>query len=264
MLQSGDTSVCRYTPEPMYQGLPITLRATLVVCAHGLTATACATSGAPVAGPAPQPKAPSASAQIASRAAGAPATDATAHPKGKAGPTEDVDKAEEDPDQPPGVETVPVPVDGTSLVRGRSTVTVNAPIEKVREGILGFARYPEFMPHYSNCRVLGRTPTGGRDVYMEVEALHGAVHMWARIDVPKPAVADGLETYDTKFLDGNVRDFKAIWRLRKVDDAKTQLSLEVFLNPKIPLPDGLINGENLSGSAKGVAAMRSRIEAAAR
>jgi ribosome-associated toxin RatA of RatAB toxin-antitoxin module len=157
---------------------------------------------------------------------------------------------------------VPVPIGGSALVHGKSTVTVAAPIDRVREAVLGFGHYAEFMPHYSNCRVLGRTASGGRDVYMEVEALHGAVHMWARVDVPKPSIVDGVETYQTKFLDGNVRDFQATWRLKKVDEAKTELSLEVFLHPKIPLPDGLVNDENLDGSANGVHAMRTRAERA--
>lgn len=180
-----------------------------------------------------------------------------------AAPTTDSKGA--DPDQPPGVVTVAVPVGaGSALVHGRSTVTVHAPIEDARKGILGFAHYAEFMPHYSNCRVLGRTSSGGRDVYMEIEALHGAVHLWARVDVPKTTLVDGRETYPTRFLEGNVRDFQATWRLRAIDASTTELSLEVFLHPKIPLPDGLVNDENLDGSASGVSAMRTRIEAAAK
>jgi ribosome-associated toxin RatA of RatAB toxin-antitoxin module len=218
-------------------------------------ALACALGAAACATPAANGGAPTTPTAVAASSASPMAA-----PKPKsAGP----DAKPEDDDRPPGVSTVPVPVAGSSLVHGKSTVVVNAPIEKVREGILGFAHYAEFMPHYSNCRVLGRTSTGGRDVYMEVEALHGAVHMWARVDVPKPAMVDGTETYETKFLDGNVKDFQATWRLKKVDDAKTELSLEVFLNPKIPLPDGLVNGENLDGSANGVDAMRTRVESAA-
>lgn len=163
-----------------------------------------------------------------------------------------------------GVSTVPVPIAGSDLVRGRSTVTVKAPIERVRDAVLGFSKYPEFMPHYSSCKLLGRTPAGARDVYMEISALHGALRMWARVEVPKPVVTDGVETYETKFVDGNVRDFKAIWRLKKIDETSTELSLEVFLHPKIPMPTKLINDENVSGSAKGVAAMRARAESAGR
>lgn len=158
------------------------------------------------------------------------------------------------------VETVSVPIEGTELVRGRSTVVVDAPIDRVRDAVLDFTHYPEFMPHYSGCKVLGRTATGARDLYMEIAALHGALKMWARVELPKPTIADGVETFETKFIEGNVRDFKAIWRLARVDDTHTRLSLEVFLQPKIPLPVDLLNEENISGSTKGVTAMRARAE----
>ena len=161
-------------------------------------------------------------------------------------------------------EPIAVPIQGTEHVRGRAAVKVKAPIERVREAVLDFTHYAEFMPHYKSCRVLSRTPAGGREVYMEIEALYGAVKMWAQIEVPRPTLADGVEIYETQFQKGNVKDFKAIWRLKKLDDATTELALEVFLEPAIPMPAELMNSENLSGSVKGVTAMRDRAEQAAR
>ena len=61
-------------------------------------------------------------------------------------------------------------------------------------------------------------------------------------------------------MEGNVDDFKAIWRLRKMDEDHTELTLEVFLEPSLPLPDSLINSENVGGAVDGVIAMRNRIE----
>jgi ribosome-associated toxin RatA of RatAB toxin-antitoxin module len=176
------------------------------------------------------------------------------------------------PDEPGGspyryagradVVTVAVPIAGSTLVRGRSTVTVQAPVHRVREQILAFARYPEFMPHYSKCRVIGPSPSGGRDVYMEVKALHGALQWWARLDVKKPAQIDGREVIDTSFLDGNVKELSARWAMKRLDDDKTELMLEVFLEPKLPLPASLLNSENLDGSANGVLAMKAQSERA--
>lgn len=158
------------------------------------------------------------------------------------------------------VVTIAVPIAGSSLVRGRSTVTVAAPIHHVREQVLAFSRYPEFMPHYSKCRVIGPSPSGGRDVYMEVEALHGALQFWARVDVKKPALVDGREVVDSSFLDGNVKELSARWGMKRIDADKTELMLEVFLEPKLPLPAKLVNRENLDGSANGVLAMKARSE----
>jgi ribosome-associated toxin RatA of RatAB toxin-antitoxin module len=153
-----------------------------------------------------------------------------------------------------------VPIAGSELVHGLATVTVNAPIERVREAVLGFKHYAEFMPHYRASRLLGRTMSGGRDVYMEIEALHGAMKMWARIEVAKPVMVHDVETYVTTFIDGNVKNFQANWRMKKLADDQTSLSLEVFLDPSITLPVELQNDENIDGAARGVEAMRDRIE----
>ncbi len=203
-----------------------------------LASTGCASGGAGVSLTRPEPKAP-ASADSAAAAAPPPAAEG------------------EEP------QAVPIPVAGTDFVHGRATVKVTAPIEKVRESVLDFGHYAEFMPHYRSAKVLGRTKTGARDVYMEIEALYGAVKMWVEIEFPRPTIVDGVETHESHFIKGNVKDFKAIWRLRTLDEATTELSLEVFLQPSIPMPANLMNGENLGGSVKGVKAMRARIEGAA-
>ncbi|HTN89225.1 MAG TPA: hypothetical protein VL242_36355, partial [Sorangium sp.] len=80
------------------------------------------------------------------------------------------ERAQPAPDRA-GVTSVAVPIGSTGFTRGRSTAVVKASMERVRATVLSFDRYPEFMPHYKKCRLLGRTPPGGWDVYMEVSAL---------------------------------------------------------------------------------------------
>ncbi|MDI1478804.1 SRPBCC family protein [Polyangium sp. y55x31] len=156
---------------------------------------------------------------------------------------------------------VAVPIPGSDLVRGRAKVIVAAPIDAVRARVLAFGEYARFMPHYSSSKILGRTKSGDREIYMEVTALHGAVRFWARMAVRKSvAAAGGVETYDVSMLEGNVKDFHAVWRLRAIDEARTELELEVFLLPRVPLPASLLNTENLQGASKGVRAMRSFVE----
>jgi ribosome-associated toxin RatA of RatAB toxin-antitoxin module len=187
----------------------------------------------------------------------------TGRPAGVAAPQDDQTRsAPASPGEPDrgGIVSVAVPVGASGYFRGRSAAIVRAPIDRVRAVVLGFARYPEFMPHYEKCRVLGRTPGGGSDVYMEVSALHGAMKMWARVEMPKPIFIEGVETYASRMLAGNVHDLQAIWRLETIDAQQTRLSLEVFLKPKLPLPKSLVNAENLEGSASAIAAMRARIE----
>lgn len=156
-----------------------------------------------------------------------------------------------------------VAIPGSDLVRGSATVVVHAPVSKVREAALGFGSYAEFMPHYKKARVLGRTAAGARDVYMEIDVLHGALSMWARVEVPKPVTDGDVETITMRFVEGNVRELSGGWRIRRVDDERTELTLEIFLKPTIPLPASVLNDENISGAVKGVVAMRDRIEKAA-
>ncbi len=153
-----------------------------------------------------------------------------------------------------------VPIAGSDLVRGRSTVIVNAPIERVREAVLDYDRYADFMPHYRASRVLGRAPGGGYQVYMQWEALHGVVKMWARFEMRKVDAEAGVEIYQSRFIEGNVKDAYARWRLESLPREHTKMTLELFLYPRIPLPSSLLNDENLGGALKGVTAMRDRIE----
>jgi ribosome-associated toxin RatA of RatAB toxin-antitoxin module len=163
-----------------------------------------------------------------------------------------------DPGDVPTTGTVPIP--GSDLVRGRASVTVRAPLARVRQTILDFGHYPEFMPHYEACRDLGRTANGGRDVYMRIAAVHGVVKMWARIEVGQPAVEQGAETYRSRFVEGNVKDLQATWRVQRIDDANTRLDVEVFLHPKLPLPASVVNGENVEGAKLAVLAFKARAE----
>lgn len=146
------------------------------------------------------------------------------------------------------------------LVRGRSTVRVDAPLDRVRAAVLRFNDYASFMPHYRASRVIDKTADRTK-VYMQIAALHGLVRMGAQIWFPNaPETVDGWLTYASSFESGNVDDFKAIWRLKPIDEAHTLLSLEVFLSPRLPLPVSERNKENLAGALRGALAMRDRIE----
>ena len=225
------------------------LRAALATPLVVVLATGCAGAGGGAAALHPEASTPAPAAVEADPLPVAPAS-ATATEPPPAAPGD-------------GLQAVAVPIAGTDFVRGRATLKVNAPLEKVREAVLDFGHYTEFMPFFRGSRVLGRTSAGARDVYMEIEALHGAVRLWVEMEIPRPTIASGVETYESRFVKGNVKEFKAIWRLRKLDDAATELSLEVFLLPLLPLPTALVNRGNVGGAVKGVTAMRARIEGAA-
>ncbi len=163
-------------------------------------------------------------------------------------------------EDPSGVQGTGVAIPNTDLVRGTATVVVEAPLAKVREAVLGFADYAEFMPHYQKSKMLGRNAAGARDVYMEIAAMHGAVKMWARLEVPKPTTESGVETIRMKSVEGNVKELSGTWRLEPDGADRTKLTLEVFLEPSLPLPSSVLNSENVKGAVKGVVAMKKRAE----
>ncbi|HHH28787.1 MAG TPA: SRPBCC family protein [Polyangiaceae bacterium] len=145
------------------------------------------------------------------------------------------------------------------LLRGRATVLVNAPPTRVRDQILALDEYAEFMPHYKSARTLVRKPNGAREIYMQWEALHGAVKLWARM-ILTPTEDGDAEIWTTEFVDGNVDEAFAAWRIEPAEDGKTTLTLETFLDPKLPVPQSLLNEENVAAAIKAVKAMRDRCE----
>jgi len=171
-------------------------------------------------------------------------------------------KAEVTKPTPSPVDREPVteglPIEGSNLVQGRSTVVVDAPLDKVKSTVLEYGDYAEFMPHYTASKVLGKRGAV-YEVYMQVEALHGAVRMWARLEMT-PKKDGKAERLQSRFVEGNVKDFRATWHIEPIDAEHTKLTLDVFLNPTLPLPKKVIDGENTKGAEKGVLAMRSRIE----
>jgi ribosome-associated toxin RatA of RatAB toxin-antitoxin module len=137
--------------------------------------------------------------------------------------------------------------------------------------VLGFADYAEFMPHYQKSKLLGRTAAGARDIYMEIAAMHGAVKMWARLEVTvkrdgsspsTPSSEGGVETVHMRSVEGNVKELSGTWRMEPDGADKTKLTLEVFLSPSLPLPSSVLNAENVKGAVKGVVAMKKRAEGA--
>jgi hypothetical protein len=139
---------------------------------------------------------------------------------------------------------------------------VHAPLERARATILKFEDYPDFMPEYSDAKRLGALPSKNEKVYMEITTLGGIARMYANIEVMPVERQGTTEIHQARFLDGNVRQFKAIWRLTPTAEGDTEMTLQVFLHPSVPLPDFLVNKANLDGAKKGVLAMKRRIEGA--
>ncbi|MBI4954741.1 MAG: SRPBCC family protein [Myxococcales bacterium] len=153
-----------------------------------------------------------------------------------------------------------IPIPGSDFVRGRARVVVRAPIERVRATLYDFKSYPEFMPYWDTARVVGKKPDGAHEVYMSVKLLYGALRLWARLDFPKPTLVDGVEVIEERYVEGNLKELQGRWQLRAIDADRCEVTVEVLMLPKMPLPLELVNNCQEDGARMLVDAVRLRAE----
>ena len=221
----------------------------VLVTALALALGGCAASGAPV----PSPTLPDHGSAPFTTSRGSPHYESElASPQGR-----EAREPELRDDALPKGEAVPI--DGSTRVRGRASIVVNAPLDKVRMVLVDFEKYPEFMPAFSGSKILSRMH-GGWQLYQELTALHGTVRMWAHIKLPKPTVVDGVETYAGELVEGNVKAYEPRWQLRPVGDKATQMTVELFLEPKFFMPESWLNQKNVEAARTAALAMKLRVE----
>lgn len=149
-------------------------------------------------------------------------------------------------------------VRGSSLERVRGTVAVNAPIDQVRAVLFDFAHYPQFMPHYKKAGVVRTTASGGRVVRMEIDQF---VHLWMQIEIGPPSTGAGIERYEGRLSEGNVKAFQPRWEIEALPGGRTRLSVESFLDPDLALvPSSFVNSGARDGIRDAILALKARSE----
>ncbi len=153
------------------------------------------------------------------------------------------------------------PVRGSSIERVRATLAVDAPADKVRGAVFDFARYPDFMPGYKRATVLRVNPDGSRLVQFEIEQMGGMVKLWMRVDIAAGRREGQAEVYDGKLTEGNVKAFQARWKIEPMDNGKTKLAIESYVDPDIAIaPSGMVNKRAREGVRTAILALKSRSE----
>jgi hypothetical protein len=95
---------------------------------------------------------------------------------------------------------------------------------------------------------------------MEIDELGGMIKLRAKVDVPPPRLVDGREMYEGRLLDGNVAAFVPKWELLALGPELTLLTVESYMDPKLPVPDAFINSGNVDGMRDAILAMKRRAE----
>jgi ribosome-associated toxin RatA of RatAB toxin-antitoxin module len=140
--------------------------------------------------------------------------------------------------------------EGSSVRTAGAAIAIAAPIDCVRNVILDFAHYSEFLPQFTKSRVLSKGPSG-TDVYLEAPI---------RFVGPTTEVAGEERIAGHRQSESNLDQFEAVWRLSAIDDSHTMLRLELLLVPKLPIPASALNGELQQATARAIMAARARAE----
>jgi ribosome-associated toxin RatA of RatAB toxin-antitoxin module len=142
---------------------------------------------------------------------------------------------------------------------GAARVNVDAPEELVRQVVLDYKNYANFMTRFEKSRVVGRS--GDKtDVYLQVPILKGAAKVWAIVRFEPVKEVDGTEVVVGHMIKGNVKRLDATWRLKKLDDTTTNVVLELLIVPDMPVPDSLVVPEVRFAAAKAVEGSRNEAE----
>jgi len=157
------------------------------------------------------------------------------------------------------VERFAVKVPNSGLEAGAARVLVQAPADMARAVVTDYAKYSSIMTRFKNARVLGRSGAN-TDVYLEVPILNGATNIWAVVRFAPPETRGNQEIVRGRLVKGNVKRLDATWRIEKVNEKHSVLSLELLMVPDLPAPKSLVSNELRKAAGKAVNAARNEAE----
>jgi hypothetical protein len=147
---------------------------------------------------------------------------------------------------------------------GHAETLIHASLPAVRQHVVDYARYHEFVPgKFKTSRVVAHQPDGSTDVYLQIAVLHGLVTLWdvTRFAPPRLA-APGVETIQGRMVPGkgNVDDMDVVWTMRALDADWTLLKLDMLLKPGLPAPAGAVDEELRDSAMYAVDAVHDRAQ----
>ena len=142
---------------------------------------------------------------------------------------------------------------------GAARTVVEAPQGVVRSVVTDYGKYEAFITRFKSSKIVGKS--GDKtDVYLQVPIMKGAVKIWAVLRFDPPKLVGNDVVIQSKMLKGNVKRLDANWRIKTIDDQRSELALELTIVPDIPIPDSLVMGEVRFAAAKAVSGTRDEAE----
>jgi hypothetical protein len=147
---------------------------------------------------------------------------------------------------------------------GHAETLIHAALPTVREHVVDYGRYHEFVPtKFKTSRVVGHGVDGSTDVYIQIAVMHGLITLWdvTRFAPPR-AEGPGLEVVQGRMVrgKGNVDDLDAVWTLRAIDPEWTLLKFDLLLKPGLPAPQSAIDEELRDSATYAVDAVHDRAQ----
>ena len=152
-----------------------------------------------------------------------------------------------------------VPMANSDVEMAVTTIGIHAPVAAVRRIVQSYSKYDTIFPYVQQSRIVGRSE-GNTDVYLRVPILHGMVHVWGKARFSKPRTVDGIEVISAELLEGSLLAWQARWELQPCGDTRTLLTLRLFLELDVPVPDSLVTQELMRVAGKTVRAVREQAE----
>lgn len=157
------------------------------------------------------------------------------------------------------IEQTTLPHPKTDVQWGHAVGIVEAPLSDVMRIVSDYGSYQEFMPHFEKSRVLSQR--GARAlVYMEALIAKGTMTVWAQLKI-RPSTHDDPNTRVVlaSMTKGNLSHMEARWEIRPLDARRTLVTFDMLVDPKIPLPAGLVSTENRKAARRSIKALRKRL-----
>lgn len=149
---------------------------------------------------------------------------------------------------------------GMSIRVGQATAVTPSSIDEVDAIVRDYARYHEFLPNFQVSRVLAER--GARAmIYLEISILYDTATLWCQLRMTSRTEDDGRRIIATRYMDGNVERFHARWELRPTEDGGTEVTLQLGVDPGVPVPDSAVTDENVRVARKGLRALLRRVAA---
>jgi len=131
----------------------------------------------------------------------------------------------------------------------------------VRALVLDYGQYSGYIKSFETSRVVGRKGDT-TDVYLRVPILKGAAKIWAVVRFDAPKMEGDSELIVAQMVKGNVKRLDAHWRIKKLAEDRTELSLELLIVPDFPAPVSLVIPEVRDAAGTAVSGVRRAAERA--